>query len=77
VNKIVKPVSPWKAYVEKRTQRNKRLVSMATSKLQREYPDMTAMPPQHQLGIHLGLITLTHCSAKIVDIRSRARWMMH
>jgi len=72
-----KPKTPWQVYVEKRTSRNRRLVSMATSRLQRDYQEPTEMPPQAQLAIHLGLITLTNCSTKIVDIRSRARWMMH
>jgi len=72
-----KPKTPWQLYVEKRAGRNRRLVSMATSRLQREYDEMSMLPAQTQLGIHLGLITLTNCSTKIVDIRSRARWMLH
>lgn len=73
----LKPKTPWQIYVEKRAGRNRRLVSMATSRLQREYTEMGTLPAQTQLGIHLGLITLTNCSTKIVDIRSRARWMLH
>lgn len=77
MNRPAKPKSPWRAYVEKRAHRNTRLVSMATSRLQREYREPSEMSPQAQLGIHLGLITLTNCPAKLIDIRARARWMMH
>lgn len=69
--------SPWQKYVEKRAHQNMRLIRMATSRLQRDYQAPSEMPPQAQLGIHLGLITLVNCSDKLIDIRARARWLLH
>lgn len=67
--------TPWQIHVEKRAHKNKRLVRMASQRLsEREFADL---PPSRQLGMHLGLITLANCSARVVDIRARARWMLH
>jgi len=50
---------------------------MATARLNRDYREPSELSPRDQLGIHLGLITLANCSAKVGDIRGRARWMLH
>lgn len=67
--------TPWQRHIEKRTRKNTRLVRMAMGQLKdKELPDL---PAHRQLGIHLGLIALTNSSTKIIDIRSRARWLLH
>jgi hypothetical protein len=66
----------WQDYVQKRARENKRLVSVAATRLQRDYAAPVDMPKQARLGVHLGLITLANCSDKVVDVRWRARWIL-
>ena len=67
--------SAWQKHLEKRARQNVRLVRMANRYLQDK--EWSQLAPQNQLGVHLGLITLVHCSARLQDIRARARWMLH
>lgn len=61
----------------KRGRKNVRLLKLANERLEEQRQNTITLPPHHILGMHLGLIVLTNCSQKIVEIRSRARWMLH
>jgi hypothetical protein len=70
-----KQKTSWQIHIEKRARKNERLVRLALARL--EHKDLPDAPSTKMLGIHLGLITVANCPAKIADLRGRARWMLH
>lgn len=75
-------LTPWQRALVKRGRKQARLVKLANQRLEQsradaDVADINLLPPHHILGVHLGLIVLTNCSHKVVEIRSRARWMLH
>lgn len=69
-------MTPWQKALAKRTHKNKRLIALAHKKLEEQAPSIE-LPPHHVLGVHLALIVLANCSTKLVEIRARARWLLH
>lgn len=66
----------WERALVRRRHKNKRLIALAHKKLEEQPPNIE-LPPHHVLGVHLALIVLANCSTKLVEIRARARWLLH
>jgi len=69
--------TPWRLALEKRARKQVRLVQMAQMRLVGKTFDESRLPAHHVLGIHLGLLALSHSSPEVVDVRERARWVLH
>lgn len=69
--------TPWRRALEKRARRQVKLVQLAQMRLVGKTFDESKLPAHHVLGIHLGLLALSHSSPEVVDIRERARWVLH
>lgn len=73
----MKPVkTPWRLAMEKRARKQERLVQLALTALDGRTAN-SRLPTQHKLGIHLGLLALANSSPKVVEMRERARWILH
>ena len=68
--------SPWRLALEKRARKQERLVQLALTRLEGG-PSIGRLPAAHTLGIHLGLLALANSSPKLVEMRDRARWILH
>jgi hypothetical protein len=67
----------WQLALEKRGARQKRLVEIAMTRLVGSPHRVSELPVHHVLGIHLGLLALANSSPQLVDVRARARWIIH
>jgi hypothetical protein len=63
--------------MEKRARKQERLVQLAQTRLVGKTFDESRLPAHRVLGIHLGLLALANSSPEVVDIRERARWVLH
>lgn len=70
-------LTPFQKHLIKRGHKHARLIKLANQRLEERRQDVNLLPPHHVLGVHLGLIVLVNCSRKLVDVRARARWMLH
>ena len=69
--------TPWRLALEKRARKQVKLVQLAQTRLFGKTLDERRLPLHHKLGIHLGLLALANSSPEVVDIRERARWVLH